>query len=102
MRTACGRSGWLWIAAPGPLPGRKSASFSIRVAGTNTSLVTIVLLPVPFMPAVNQVSRIVHSRAGIMKKAQSGFSPSCTRAPIMSQVLLSTPLANGEFSPVTR
>jgi hypothetical protein len=48
-----------WSLLPGPAPSRRSAMRSIRLAGTNTSSVTMVLLPVARMPAVNQVSATV-------------------------------------------
>ena len=38
--------------------------------GTNTSFATIVLLPVPFMPAMNQVSSTVTSPIGISDRPE--------------------------------
>src|SRR5262245_10815934 len=47
-----------------------------RCSGTNTSLATIVLLPVPFMPTMNHVSSIVSWLMGINERPKLATSPS--------------------------
>ena len=51
------------------------------VAGTNTSSVTIVLLPVARMPLVSHVSRTLYLPGGMRNNTQSGAGPSCSKPP---------------------
>ena len=55
--------------------------------GTNTLSVTMVLLPVARMPAVNQVSRTWYSPAGIRKNIHCGAPCSCANPPTMTHEL---------------
>ena len=73
------------MALPGVLASRKSVSRNTRLSGTNALSTTMVLLPVPRMPAVNQVSRTVYSPGGTRKNFHSGAGPSCVMPPSMTQ-----------------
>ena len=52
---------------PGLVPSRASAWDKVNPSGTNRSSTTTVLLPVPRMPIVSQVSSIVYWRLSIRK-----------------------------------
>ena len=57
---------------PGVRPSRMSPTSSVCALGTNASSTTTVLLPVPRMPLVCQVSRTVNSWPGTRNSVQSG------------------------------
>ena len=74
-------------APPGALPSRMSLRRTARASGTNTLSVTMVLLPVPRMPVVCQVSRTEYSPGGTMSSSQSGGPAPCSKPPTITQEL---------------
>ena len=100
-------------AATGTKPERYSASSlkgvavsppstpwieSSRCSGTNTSSATVVLLPEPLMPAVNQVSSMVSSDIGMNANASPALLPSAstTGIPSIAQSACRQPLDHGQ------
>ena len=75
----------------------------MRAFGTNTSFATIVLLPVPFMPAMNQVSSMRSSFMGINDSPKLTISPRSffMWMPHAAHCACSDPDAHGH-RPVTR
>src|SRR4051812_17745940 len=86
--------GCVWNVLPGVVPCSICLLESVWCSGTNTSSTTIVLLPVPLSPTVNQSSTMRKSSRGISSQRRSGSSaPSrLMGTAAVSQLQWSTPL----------
>jgi hypothetical protein len=80
-----------------------SATASVLCSGTNCSLASTSLLPVPRRPPANQLSRIRYCERCSRKMRCSGgaFSSSQASPASMFQSLGSTPLENGQRPEIT-
>src|SRR5262249_15190961 len=87
--------GWELNWPPGDTPSSMTLFDRVRYSGTNTSLATIVLLPVPLRPTVYQSSMISKSSRGMSSQRRSGGPSTPSRligTAAVSQLQWSTPL----------